>query len=121
MRTSTAPTPTNYPEAARVLADADADGLKIANNTWLVRYDSDTIAVRFHDTNIVIFQRDGRATYRTGGWKTTTTRERLNRYAPPGVHFYTHDGVLYASVHGKVHELSGGITLDATGAILAPY
>ena len=55
---------------------------KIAHNTHLHRIDGDTIAVRLHATDVLTLHRDGRAVLSSGGWRTVTTKERLNRYAP---------------------------------------
>lgn len=52
---------------------------KLANNTYIVR-DGDNLAVRLHNTNILFFQPDGVITVNTGGWKTMTTKARINDY-----------------------------------------
>jgi len=119
MRTSTAPTPTNYADAAKILDAGRTSERKIANNTYLHRVHGGMIAVRLHDTDIVTWDVNGPITFYTGGWNTSTTRERLNRYAPPGVGFYQRDGVAYVRSHGNVKPLDDGITLDAAGHVLA--
>lgn len=58
------------------------DRRKIGNNTYLERRDAETIAVRLHATDIVIFHSDGSATLHDGGYLTVTTKDRLNKYAP---------------------------------------
>jgi hypothetical protein len=55
---------------------------KVAHNTHLHRVDADTIAVRLHSTDVVTLHRDGRAVLSSDGWRTVTTKERLNRFAP---------------------------------------
>ena len=121
MRTSTAPTPTSYAEAAEVLAGEGER--QIANNTWLGRYDDDdVIAIQLHDVDLVTFHRDGTATYRSGGHNTMTTRGRLNRYAPPGVVFYKDRSlggrITVQTPDGRVQPLGPGITLDAAGHVV---
>jgi hypothetical protein len=54
---------------------------KIANNTWLERRD-DNIAVRLHNTDILLFKPDGFVMYDSGGWLTVTTKDRMNRFGP---------------------------------------
>lgn len=119
MRTSTAPTPTNYAEAAEVLAGRNE--LQIAGNTWLWRIDEHTIAVALHDFDIIDFNDDGTVVFEIDGRNTPTTRERLNRYAPDGVMFYDRDGVLYVRTRDGVQEFGAGITLDPTGRILVGH
>lgn len=54
---------------------------KLANNTYLERRDDDSIAIRLHATDVVTFQ-PGTVTLNSGGWRTVTTKERLNRVLP---------------------------------------
>ena len=75
---------TNYPnvqtydEAAAALGTRDHR--KAANNTHLHRIDADTIAVRLHNTDVVVYHSNGDTTLCTGGYQTLTTKERLNRF-----------------------------------------
>ena len=57
------------------------DRRKVANNTYLERRDDSTIALRLHATDVVTF-RPGTITLDSGGWRTVTTKDRLN-YALP--------------------------------------
>ena len=71
---------------------------KVGNNTYLERIDSDTIGVRLHRTHVVTIHADGRYTLNSGGWRTVTTKSRINHYAPArvtqraGEWFVRHDG-----------------------------
>ena len=56
---------------------------KIGNNTFEVVYKDDTRAIRFHKTNVITFGTD-RYTLNTGGWKTATTKDRINKHIPEG-------------------------------------
>lgn len=59
----------------------DKDRRKLDRNTYLERRGPKTIAVRLHDTDIVIFT----PTYtqlNTGGWHTKTTANRMRQYIP---------------------------------------
>lgn len=53
----------------------------VANNTYLVRTDEDTVQLVFHNTAIVTYHRDGSQYLFTGGWWTVTTKERINTYS----------------------------------------
>ena len=57
------------------------DRRKLANNTYLERR-GDNIAVRLHNTDIVLYRPDGDVVLDTDGWLTVTTKERINRYSP---------------------------------------
>jgi hypothetical protein len=60
------------------------DSVKLKGNTSLVRLDADTVAVRFHETFIVKYDSKG-FELNTGGWKTPTTKARMNEFGPVSV------------------------------------
>jgi hypothetical protein len=57
---------------------------RLGNNTYL-RPCGDDFVVRFHATNVVTIHADGTYTLNTGGWETSTTKERLNSWSPARV------------------------------------
>jgi hypothetical protein len=83
-------TPHTYSEAAAVLNGRDS--VKLGNNTWLERIVTDRlkIVVRLHSTNIVVFHDDGRVTLHTGGYRTVTTKDRLNQFITGRVYQKAH-------------------------------
>ena len=52
---------------------------KIDNNTY-ARIEDDTIYIRLHNTDIITIARDGSVTLNSSGWRTSTTKDRLNSY-----------------------------------------
>lgn len=62
------------------------DSRKVGNNTYLVRLSADSIGVRHQRTVVVTINKDGTYILYTGGWKTVTTKERMNTYSPVGVY-----------------------------------
>lgn len=62
------------------------DRKKLENNTYLVRVDDKTFGVKLHNTIVVYIHQNGRFTLDTGGWRTNTTKDRINRYGPASVH-----------------------------------
>lgn len=68
--------PTNHYEALVMLKKRDS--LIVANNTRLLRHPDGTITLRYHRTDIVTYLPDGNLQLRTGGWQTSTTKDRLN-------------------------------------------
>lgn len=59
---------------------------KLARNTYLIRKEDGEFAVRYHDTEIIVWHKDHTATLNTGGWYTVTTKERINRWGPVNVY-----------------------------------
>jgi len=58
------------------------DHRKIANNTYARIMPDGSVAIRLHSTDIVVIHPDDSVTLNTGGWRTYTTRGRMNEYAP---------------------------------------
>jgi hypothetical protein len=54
---------------------------KLENNTYLIT-DGQNIAVKLHATNVLTFTPQGTVIYNSGGWRTKTTRDRMNAYGP---------------------------------------
>ena len=54
---------------------------KLGNNTYLVIRDDDGYGIRLHDTEVVIHYKD-RIVLNSGGYKTVTTKARMNEYTP---------------------------------------
>jgi hypothetical protein len=52
-------------------------GGKLSHNTY-VREDGDAIVVKFHATDIIRISPDGTVTLDTGGWRSVTTKQRMN-------------------------------------------
>lgn len=55
---------------------------KVGNNTYAVRNTDGSIGLRLHKTQVVIFYQDGRVTLHTGGWRSVTTKARINEWIP---------------------------------------
>lgn len=80
-----------YEEARSMMERARNGRRKLENNTWLERRTTNApkdrtyksaYAVRLHDTDVVTLHPDGSYTLNSGGWRTVTTKDRINRYAP---------------------------------------
>jgi hypothetical protein len=71
-----------YQELDSQLTGRFAQQRKLANNTHALRKDDGTIAIRLHATDIITFHPDGTIVANSGGWKTRTTKDRLNSYLP---------------------------------------
>ncbi len=89
-----------------------ASGKPLGNNTRLVRVNETTLAVRLHGTNVVEIHNDGTYTLRSGGWRTATTKDRINKYSPANVsqrnwEWYVGDFVFF-----------DGVKVDSAGRVL---
>lgn len=65
---------------------------KVGNNTYLLRLDDNIamthlLSLRLHYTNVLTWMPDGRVIIESGGWRTLTTKDRINRFIPYGYIF----------------------------------
>jgi hypothetical protein len=72
----------NYTELNASLQGRNANRRKLANNTYAERRELGAIAIRLHATDILTFNADGSIVVSSGGWKTSTTKARINDYLP---------------------------------------
>jgi hypothetical protein len=86
----------------------------IANNT--IEYWQDGARViRLHGIDIIRYNADGSVTLNSGGWRTPTTRDRLNRFTP--FHVHQKDGIWYLQINGKKYVFEDGITIHPDGEV----
>jgi hypothetical protein len=64
-------------------------GRKLAHKTYIEQGDEARIGVRFHSTRILTFHPEGTFTVNTGGYRTVTTKQRLNALLPKGYRIYS--------------------------------
>ena len=55
---------------------------KIGNNTYAEIEHDRSISVRLHGTDVVRFYANGLVKLNSGGWRTHTTKQRINKYSP---------------------------------------
>lgn len=57
-----------------------ADASRIANNTAKIAYKDGRVAYRLHDTDVLTLMPNGDTVLSSGGWRTVTTKQRINAY-----------------------------------------
>lgn len=110
---SFSPSPANLPKsftAARELL-GDRPRRKVANNTYLEPRNG-SIAIRLHDTDIVVFHLNDLTTFDTGGWLTMLTKMRINDSLPDGIRLDSDRGRWYFYANGTSIPYADGITLN---------
>jgi len=86
----------------------------IANNTT-VRLVEGGVAIKLHNTDIVTMLDNGKTILSSGGWRTHTTKERLNEYTRSGISQKL--GVWYMRDKSLFYD---GIELDINGDVIKP-
>lgn len=113
-----------YKTANEQLTGRNHAGRKMDNNTYLERRGED-IALRLHSTDILTFKADGSTVVQTGGWKTVTTKDRLNNYLPFNYGLSQKRGVWYWSQylgngqHKPLPIFTDGDVITAKGKLRA--
>ncbi len=112
----------SYADAASLLGNRAER--TIGYNTYLERdrWESGTIHVRLHATNIVTFYKHTDSVrVNTGGWETVTTRERMNRYLPEGFRVFNEKRVMYMGLPSGTREpfQDGYLCIPRAGARFA--
>lgn len=97
---------------------------KVAHNTIEYTRADGTRVIRLHLTDIVEFLPDGSVRLSTGGFKTHTTKDRLNQYVPKGWVIWADRGVWYvgkrafsAGADDTRFVYSDGVTFHPDGTI----
>lgn len=112
---------------------AGKDERKIANNTYLrtgMEYDAQgdghgTVSVVLHFTEILRAScKTGHVVLNSGGYHTTTTKDRLNRFLPNSVRVRQHDFAWYVDIRQygpagwrllETRAFEDGMVLDVSG------
>ncbi|MDD4354227.1 MAG: hypothetical protein PHN56_07285 [Candidatus Nanoarchaeia archaeon] len=71
----------------------------VQNNTLKIEYENGTTAIRLHNTDIIIFNGTN-FILNSGGWRTSTTKDRINTFTPARISqkkglWYLRDGNLF--------------------------
>jgi hypothetical protein len=100
-----------YGEFDSLLTGRNRDSKKLNNNTDAIRHEG-IIAIKLHDTDIVTFYPDGDIKLNSGGWRTPTTKDRIQTYSPYRISqergVWRIGGVVFAD--NMTFHLSGAVT-----------
>lgn len=73
---------------------------RLQQNTYVHEEAGRKLAIRYHSTDILVLAPDGTITLYSGGWRTMSTKDRLNAYLPAGC-YITQDKKIW-TVHINV-------------------
>ena len=108
----------NYTDANDKLTGRNHDRRKIGNNTYLERRDDD-IALRLQNTDILLYHPDGKITLNSGGWRTVTTKARINEFLPAEWSLWQERGVWYLA-YGNSYQSHHKVAVYDDGTVLSP-
>jgi len=99
--------PNSYAEARDLMP---ADGARtVDRNTLIVEMPDGSIGLKFHRTVILTYNVDGTMTVDSGGYRTSTTKERMNQALPDGFRIFAKRGTWYVDApNGETYEFQDG-------------
>lgn len=65
-----------------VLGKTNRSQRKIGNNTYAYIQHDGSVAIELHGTKVVVLYPNGLVKLNSGGWRTHTTKKRINQYSP---------------------------------------
>jgi len=90
----------NYNEAvSMVRGKRNKNRRKIGNNTYAEILHDNSVGIMLHSTYVVKIHPDNTYTLQTGGWQTSTTKDRINQYSP--VRVYQRKYEWFVRINGK--------------------
>ena len=92
-------------------------GKPLANNTRLVKR-GEAFAVQLHQTDVVTIHPNGTHTLNSGGWRTMTTKARMNEFGPVGI--TQTKGHWFVDYPGGQCLYEDGMTIGADGVPINP-
>lgn len=108
----------DYAKAERLFATArnKDEGKPLANNTRLFKR-GNNFAIQLHSTDVVTIRPDNSCVLDSGGWKTMTTKDRMQTYSPVG-RIESKRGTWYVHAGGDTKVFKDGIKIKADGTIV---
>ena len=82
---------------------------KIVKRNTFARVENGETIIRLHGTDIVTKHADGSVTLDSGGWKTVTTKDRMNDHLPGAARLWQERGQWYVASEGKRVPFYDGI------------
>jgi len=90
----------------------------LAGNTLEIILTDDTKIIRFHDTNIITITKKV-IELTTGGWFTSTTKERINSYCPVRLKLWQENNQWFFNYNEQILMFYDGIRFDHDGTLLS--
>ncbi len=94
-------------------SDKFRDKIKVDNNTYAYRLDEHRIAIQLHGSTVVLMRDDGTFTLDSCGFKTVTTKDRINKFSPARV--YAKNGLWYVQKANQSFPFLDGMQVTSEG------
>ena len=101
--------PTSFHDALTLLGDADQR--TVDRNTLLLPMPDGSIGLKFHRTVVLRFNPSGTITLDADGFRTSTTKERMNQALPEGFRIFQRANVWHLDTPSGTEDYSDGLTI----------
>ena len=101
---------THAEAVSMVRGKRNAKRRKVGNNTYAEILSDGSVAIKLHNTNVVIIYSDNSAILNSGGWQTVTTKDRINQYSPNRV--YQRNFEWFVNVNGEDYPFFDGMVVQ---------
>ena len=102
-----------YESAQRMLGKRPTK--KLARNTYLRMEDGNAV-IRFWETDVIVISPEDIYTLNSGGYLTTTTKERLNSFSPARIS--QEKGLWYICARDSRKLFADGVRVDSSGNVI---
>lgn len=97
------------------------DSKKIGFETYVVKVDDNTVAIKHYRTNIITIDATNIMTLDTNGWRSTTSKDRLNQFINCNrASINQKKGVWYIHGSNGSFEYEDGVEVHNNGYIITP-
>lgn len=106
--------PTSYSQALEMMKGKDSKSIPSIRSTSLNRIGENKIAMYYHDTPVAIYHQNGNIELFSGGYKTRTTKERMNqalRHKSVKVYQYKYEWYLHSFDGNVIQPFSDGMII----------
>lgn len=85
-------------------------------HTYLTRR-GNCFAIQYHNTCIVLIHVDGSYILESAGWRTVTTKQKINRYLPKDYWVFQKDFQWYLTCRGRNFIFRNGMKIGPRGGV----
>ena len=104
---------TNYQDANKYLGNRSFRVIPSIRSTKLVRViPNGPISLIYHGTAVVTYYADGRIILKSGGYRSVTTKRRMNTYTSAQI--YQRNYKWYVTANGETREFVDGMNIGLT-------
>jgi hypothetical protein len=108
---------TTYDDLNTRLQGRCKNSRKLMNNTYAEHLANGDIGIRLHSTYVLVFHPDMSITLNSNGWRTYTTKDRINGQSMFTVYQRAFNWYVWIVQTGETVDYADGMTVHADGSV----